>query len=84
VPVEPKARDAEENHCQSEHRAQYQHAAFERGDPIAQDALACVVRVQRDDFPEPRWIHDLAVEGGIRSSGNKLGFRLRRICSLIR
>ena len=52
LPVEPTAREAEENQCQSEHCAQYPHAAFEAGDLIAQDVLACVVRVQRDDFPE--------------------------------
>jgi len=34
--------------------------------------------------PRPRWIHDVAVEAGICNSGSKFGFRLRRICSLIR
>ena len=52
VPVELTARDAEENHCQSEQCAQYSHAALKGGDPIAQDVLAYALRVQRDDFPE--------------------------------
>ena len=35
-----------------DHHAQDPHPALGGGDPFAQDVLACIIRVERDDLPE--------------------------------